>query len=54
MHSPVAAVRLGAAYNRDACPAVVKEMIIALIKDDNLAGLSDQIDLLKDRLEWQQ
>ena len=28
---------------------VVMEMIIAPVKRDNLAGLADQIDLLKDR-----
>ena len=39
--------RFGATYKRDAGPAVVKEMIIALIKRDNLVGLADQIDLLK-------
>ena len=41
--------RFGAAYKRDDGPNVVKEMIIALIKRDNMAGLADHIDLLKDR-----
>lgn len=41
--------RYGVAYKRDGGPKVVKDMIIALVKRDNLAGLADQIDLLKDR-----
>ena len=41
--------KYGVAYKRDGGPKVVKDMIIALVKRDNLAGLADQIDLLKDR-----
>ena len=36
-------------YKRDGGDAVLMEMIIALVKRDNLAGLADQIDLVKDR-----
>ena len=36
-------------YKRDGGHVVVMEVIIALVKRDNLAGLVDQIDLLKDR-----
>ena len=41
--------RYGVNYKRDGGHAVVIEMLIALVKCDNLAGLADHIDLLKDR-----
>ena len=36
-------------YKRDGGHVVVMEMIIGLVKRDNLAGLADRINLLKDR-----
>ena len=51
MHCPVAAVKVWGQLQGDDGHAVVMEMIIALVKHDNLAGLAgaDQIDLLKGR-----
>ena len=43
--------RFCAADKRVGGPNVVKEMIIALIKSVNMAGLTDQIDLLKDTMK---
>ena len=48
-YSPVAAVQVRCRIQEDGGPNGVKEMFIALIKRDNMAGLADHIDLLKDR-----
>ena len=47
MHCSMALSRYGVNNKKDGGHAVVKEMIIALVKRDNFAGLTDQIESRK-------
>ena len=51
MHCPVTAVQVRGSIQEGCWPHCCEreEMIIALIKCDKLAGLTDQFDLLNDR-----